>query len=132
MKEIYQLPDTLPAFYNSRESESVLVEFNNEDILFVIGIVDIRVVEGEIDTWGFIMTADSPTATLYSSGLHGLISISSANKKKAIVALKKNVRADGWKSFMKEYVPGMLNFDSIIRLLKKKKHILLKVSTCLT
>lgn len=109
MKEIYQLPDTLPTFYNSQVSDSVLVEFNDEDVLYIIGIIDIKVIEGEIDAWGFTMTADSPMATLYSSGLHGLISISSADRRKAIVELKKNVNTNGWKSFMKEYAPSMLN-----------------------
>lgn len=106
MKEIFQLPDSLPKFYKSNESEKVLIEFNGEEYLYIIGIVEVYVLEGEIETWGFTMTVDSPITTLYSSGLHGLISLSSANGQKAIIVLQKSSQSSRWKAFMNEYIPG--------------------------
>jgi len=90
MKEIFQLPDTLPVFYESDSSEKVLIEFNGEDVLYIIGTVDVSVLEGKIETWGYTMTVDTPKTVLYSLGLHGLISITSANGQKAVVILEKS------------------------------------------
>jgi len=110
MKTIFQLPDTLPVFLESDSSEKVLVEFNGEDILYIIGTVDINVLEGNIELWGYNMTVDSPMTTLYSSGLHGLISIKSANGQKAVVMLEKSGQTTKWKTFMNKYVPSELKF----------------------
>lgn len=110
MKEIYQLPDTLPLFYKSNVSDQVLLEFNGEDVLNIIGVIDVRVIEGTIELWGFTMTADSPPMTIYSSGLVGLISISSADGQKAIVVLEKGAHTSKWKTFMNEYIPSRLNY----------------------
>jgi len=108
MKEIFKLPDSIPTFFKSNtSSENSLIEFNNGDVLYVIGTVDVKVVEGAVETWGFTMTKDSPTTTLYSSGVHGLISIASADGQKAIVLLEKNSHTERWKTFMNEYMPGM-------------------------
>lgn len=106
MKQIFQLPDSLPIFHKSNTSEKVLIEFNDEDVLYIIGTVDVRVVEGKIETWGYTLTVDSPTTTLYSSGLHGLISIASADGQKAVVVLEKSGLSYKWKSFISEYVPS--------------------------
>lgn len=108
MKEIFKLPESLPKFFKSDVSENVLIEFNGQQILYIIGTVDVCVVEGEIETWGLIMTTDSPITTLYSTGVHGLISIRSANDQKAIVQLAKSGRTEKWKTFMNQYVPGEL------------------------
>jgi len=108
MKEIFQLPDTLPVFFESDLSEKVLIEFNDEEILYIIGAVDVQVLEGTIEPWGYTMTVDSPKTTLYSSGLHGLISIASANGHKAVVMLEKSSQSSKWKSFMSIYVPSTL------------------------
>jgi len=107
MRDIFKLPDNTPAFFKSDVSENLLVEFNTGDnVLYVGGIVDVKVVKGAVEIWGFAMTVDSPTTTLYSSGSHGLISIASAGGKKAIVSLEKSSRAERWKTFMNEYMPG--------------------------
>lgn len=108
MKEIFQLPDTLPVFFESDSSEKVSIEFNGEDILYIIGVIDVHVLEGTIEPWGYTMTVDSPKTTLYSSGLHGLISISSADGQKAVVVLEKSSQCTKWKTFMNNYVPSML------------------------
>lgn len=113
MKEIFQLPNTLPIFYNSNSSESVLVEFNNEDVLYIIGIVNVRVVEGKIETWGFTMTKSSPMVTLYSSGSYGLISIASVDGRKAVILLEKSIWSYKWQTFMNEYIPSKLNYKYI-------------------
>lgn len=105
MKEIFQLSDNLPRFYKSNISENVLIEFNNENILYIIGIVDVKVIEGKIETWGYTMTVDSPITTLYSSGQLGLISIASADGQKATVLLEKS-HCEKWKAFMTEYMSG--------------------------
>lgn len=110
MKDIFQLPDTLPVFHESDSSEKVLVEFGGEDILYIIGTVDFRVLEGKIETWGYTMTVDSPTTALYSSGLHGLISMMSADGQKAVVMLEKSGQTSKWKSFMNKYVPSRSKF----------------------
>jgi hypothetical protein len=110
MKEIFQLPVTLPLFYKSNGSDQVLLEFNGEDVLHIIGVVDVRVVEGTIELWGFTMKADSPPITIYSSGLLGLISISSADGQKAIVVIEKSAHTSKWKTFMNEYIPSRLNY----------------------
>lgn len=106
MKQIFQLPDSLPKFHKSNTSEKVLIEFNNEDVLYIIGTVDVSVVEGKIETWGYTLTSDSPKTTLFSSGLQGLISIISADGQKAIVVLEKSGLSDKWKTFISEYVPS--------------------------
>lgn len=108
MKEIFKLPDSLPKFFKSDVSKNVLVEFNGQQILYVVGTIDVCVVEGEIETWGFTMTTDSPITTLYSIGVYGLISISSVNGQKAIVQLANSGRTEKWKTFMNQYVPGKL------------------------
>lgn len=109
MKEIFRLPDSVPTFFRSDTSEKLLIEFNSGDVLYVIGTVDVRVVKGAVETWGHTTTADDATTTLYSSGLHGLISIASADGQKAVVLLEKNnSRVQRWKTFMNEYVPGTL------------------------
>lgn len=107
MKEIFQLPDSLPKFYKSNESQKVLIEFNDKKFLYIIGIVEVYVLEGEIEIWGFTMTVDSPITTLYSSGFHGLVSISSSNGQKAIIVLQNSRQISRWKAFMSEYIPGM-------------------------
>jgi len=108
MKEIFQLPDTLPVFFESDSSEKVLIEFSGEEVLYFIGAIDVHVLEGTIEPWGYMMTVDSPKTTLYSSGLHGLISISSADGQKAVVVLEKSSQSSKWKTFMNNYVPSML------------------------
>lgn len=109
LKRIFQLPETLPKFYKSNVSEQVLIEFNKNEFVYVIGIVDVRVLEGEIETLGFTITVDSPTRTLYSSGFHGLISIGSTGEQKAIVLLEKSSRTSMWQKFMNDYAPSMSN-----------------------
>lgn len=111
MKQIFQLPQTLPKFYKSTVSEQVLIEFNKGEFVYIVGIVDVRVLEGEIETLGFTITVDSPTTTLYSSGYHGLIPILSTGKQKAIVLLEKSNPTSTWQMFMKVYAPSMLNLD---------------------
>lgn len=113
MKEIFQLPDSLPIFYNSDNGEKVLIEFNNGDILYIIGIVDIRVIEGKLEVFGFTMTKDSPTTTLYSSGQHGLISVASADEQKALVLLEKSSCTSKWMTFMNEYIPSRYNLSHL-------------------
>lgn len=108
MKEIFQLPDTLPVFCESDSSEKVLIEFNGEDVLYIIGTVDVHVLEGTIEPWGYTMTVDSPKTTLYSSGLHGLIPIASADGQKAVVVLEKSTQSSKWKTFMNNYIPSTL------------------------
>jgi len=115
MKEIFQLPDTLPVFYESDSSEKVSIEFNGEDVLYIIGAVDVQVLEGTIEPWGYTMTVDSPKTTLYSSGLHGLIPIASADGQKAVVVLEKSSQSSKWKTFMNNYVPSMLEIDLKIK-----------------
>lgn len=111
MKEIFQLPESLPKFYKSTVSQKVLIEFNGTDVLYIIGTADVSVVKGKIEIWGYTMTADSSTTTLYSSGLYGLIPIKSACGQKAIVSLAKSVRATKWKTFMNDYAPS--EFESL-------------------
>lgn len=106
MKEIFQLPDSLPKFYKSTESEKVLIELNGDDVLYIIGTVDVSVVEGKIEIWGYTMTTDCSTTTLYSSGLYGLIPIKSACGQKTVVSLAESVRATKWKTFMNDYAPS--------------------------
>lgn len=106
MKEIFQSSDNLPRFYKSNTSDNVLIEFNNQNILYIIGIVDVKVIEGKIETWGFTMTVDSPMTTVYSSGLHGLISIASADGQKATIVLEKSENSERWIAFMNEYIPS--------------------------
>jgi len=108
MKEIFQLPDTLPVFYESNSSEKVLVEFNNKDVLYIIGTVDVSVLEGKIETWGYTMTVDTPKTVLYSIGLRGLIPIKSADGQKAVAVLEKSGQTSKWKTFMNKYVISML------------------------
>lgn len=117
MKEIFQLPDSLPLFYKSNGSDQVLLEFNGKDVLNIIGVVDVKVVEGTIELWGFTMTPDSPPTTIYSSGLLGLISISSADGQKAIVILEKSAHNSKWKTFMNEYISSRLNYSVCPRIL---------------
>lgn len=111
MKEIFQLPDTLPVFYESNSSEKVLVEFNGRDVLYIIGTVDVSVLEGKIETWGYTMTVDTPKTVLYSIGLRGLIPIKSADGQKAVVVLEKSSQTRKWKTFMNKYVPVYNIFD---------------------
>jgi len=111
MKEIFQLPNSLPTFYKSNVLEKVLIEFNKGDILYIIGIVNVSVIEGKIEAWGFTMTVDSPMTTLYSSGLHGLISIASADGQKARVLLEKSTNTEKWKTFMNEYALDFSMFN---------------------
>ncbi|XP_022178360.1 polynucleotide 5'-hydroxyl-kinase nol9 [Myzus persicae] len=112
MKEIFQLPDTLPVFFESDASEKVCIEFNGEDVLYIIGAVDVHVLEGTIEPWGYTMTVDSPKTTLYSSGLHGLISIASADGQKAVVMLEKSGQSSKWKTFMNNYIPSFNMFGA--------------------
>lgn len=109
MKEMFQLPDSLPEFYASDASRRVLAEFDDGDVLYVIGAVDVSVVRGEIEVFGFAVTADAPTKTaLYSYGPSGLISIASTGGgRKALVSLEESgPPASGRKAFVDEYVPG--------------------------
>ncbi|XP_026805972.1 polynucleotide 5'-hydroxyl-kinase nol9 [Rhopalosiphum maidis] len=124
MKEIFQLPDTLPIFYESDSSEKVLIEFNGEDVLYIIGTVDVSVLEGKIETWGYTMTVDTPKTALYSLGLHGLISITSANRQKAVVILEKSSQTNKWKTFMNKYVPSFNMCDINGTRLTPPKHLL--------
>jgi len=110
MKEIFQLPENLPKFHASDASRRVLAEFDDGDVLYVVGTVDVSVVQGEIEVLGYAMTADAPTkSTLYSSGLRGLISIASSTGggRKAFVSLEASgPPVTRWKTFVDEYVPG--------------------------
>lgn len=123
MKEIFQLPDSLPLFYKSNGSDQVLLEFNGDDVLNIIGVVDVKVVEGTIELWGFTMTSDSPPTTIYSSGLVGLISISSADRQKAIVVLSKSARTSKWKTFMNEYIPSRLLLFTFSDFIKNESYL---------
>ncbi|KAL4096960.1 hypothetical protein QTP88_021824 [Uroleucon formosanum] len=124
MKEIFQLPDTLPVFCESDSSEKVLIEFNGEDVLYIIGTVDVHVLEGTIEPWGYTMTVDSPKTTLYSSGLHGLIPIASADGQKAVVVLEKSTQSSKWKTFMNNYIPNYNMFDASVTRLTPPKRLL--------
>jgi len=108
MKEIFRLPDTLLVFYESNSSEKVLIEFNGDDVLYIIGVVDICVLEGKIEVWGYTMAVDTPKTVLYSIGLRGLIPIKSADGQKAVVILEKSSQTIKWKTFMNKYVLSML------------------------
>ncbi|KAF0758813.1 polynucleotide 5'-hydroxyl-kinase nol9-like, partial [Aphis craccivora] len=108
MKEIFRLPDTLLVFYESNSSEKVVIEFNGEDVLYIIGTVDVCVLEGKMDVWGYTMAVDTPKTVLYSIGLRGLIPIKSADGQKAVVILEKSSQTIKWKTFMNKYVLGML------------------------
>lgn len=114
LKQIFQLPKTLPKFYKSNVSEQVLIDFNKEEFVYLVGIVDVRVLEGEIETLGFTITVDSPTTTLYSSGSHGLISIASTGDQKATVLLEKSSRTSAWQKFMNDYAPSMSNSNKCL------------------
>ncbi|XP_050428279.1 polynucleotide 5'-hydroxyl-kinase nol9 [Adelges cooleyi] len=111
MKQIYQLIENLPNFYESNKCQKVLVEFNNEEVLYIIGTVDVAVMEGSIEVWGYRMTPDTPSTTLYSSGLFGLISITSSNKQKAVVLLENSKLSCKWRTFMNTYVPSFSVFE---------------------
>lgn len=110
LKALFQLPQTLPNFFKSTASEQVIVEFNKGEFVYLIGIVDVRVLVGEIEILGFTITVDSPITTLYSSGYHGLISIASIGEQKATVLLQKSSHTSMWQKFMKDYAPGMSKF----------------------
>lgn len=97
----------MPVFLKSYASENeVFVEFENDNVLYVIGTVNIKVVYGAVEVWGYTMTVNSPVTTLYSSTVHGLISITSANKQKAVASLHRSHEADKWKMFMNTYMPS--------------------------